>query len=69
MLTPGLFVWARFVNLPRDATDVEVVAQQWQWSFRLPGADGRLGRSDSRLIGRRQPARRRPGAIPTGPTT
>jgi cytochrome c oxidase subunit 2 len=51
MLTPGLFVWANFVSVPAEATDVEVVAQQWQWSFRLPGADGRLGRSDSRLIG------------------
>ena len=51
MLTPGLFVWANFVTVPDEATDVEVVAQQWQWSYRLPGADGRLGRSDPRLIG------------------
>jgi cytochrome c oxidase subunit 2 len=51
MLTPGLFVWARFVTVPDEATDVEVVAQQWQWSYRLPGEDGRLGRSDTRLIG------------------
>jgi cytochrome c oxidase subunit 2 len=51
MLTPGLFVWAQFVTVPDEATDVEVVAQQWLWSYRLPGEDGRLGRSDSRLIG------------------
>ena len=51
LLTPGLFVWHRFVTVPDEATDVEVVAQQWQWSYRLPGADGRLGLSDSRLIG------------------
>jgi cytochrome c oxidase subunit 2 len=51
MLTPGLFVWHRFVTVPDEATDVEVVAQQWQWSYRLPGEDGRLGLSDSRLIG------------------
>jgi cytochrome c oxidase subunit 2 len=50
MLVPGLFVWKQFVNVPDDATDVEVIAQQWQWSYRLPGADGRLGKSDSRLI-------------------
>lgn len=55
MLTPGLFVWADFVNVPDTATEVEVVAQQWQWSYRLPGADGRLGRSDSRLIGPENP--------------
>ena len=55
MLTPGLFVWRRFVTVPDEATDVEVVAQQWQWSYRLPGEDGRLGRSDSRLIGADNP--------------
>jgi cytochrome c oxidase subunit 2 len=51
MLVPGLFVWNQFVTVPDDATEVEVIAQQWQWSYRLPGADGRLGTSDSRLIG------------------
>ena len=35
---------------PDDATEVEVIGQQWQWSFRLPGKDGKLGTSDSRLI-------------------
>src|SRR5216683_3274579 len=46
MLAPGLFVWHQFVTVPEDATTVEVVGQQWQWSYRLPGADGRLGASD-----------------------
>lgn len=50
MLVPGLFVWHRFVSVPADATEVEVIAQQWQWNFRLPGADGRLGTSDNRLV-------------------
>lgn len=50
MLAPGLVVWARFVHPPGDAAEVEVVGQQWQWSFRLPGADGRLGRADTRLV-------------------
>lgn len=50
MLVPGLFVWNQFVSVPDDATEVEVIAQQWQWSYRLPGADGRLGTSDSRLV-------------------
>ena len=43
MLIPGLFVWSRFVTVPDDAVQVEVVAQQWQWNFRLPGKDGKLG--------------------------
>jgi cytochrome c oxidase subunit 2 len=51
MLTPGLFVWAQFVDVPETATDVEVIGQQWLWSFRLPGADGRLGAADNRLVG------------------
>lgn len=50
MLVPGLFVWAQFVTVPDDATEVEVVAQQWQWSYRLPGEDGILGKADNRLI-------------------
>ncbi|MES2627205.1 MAG: c-type cytochrome [Pseudomonadota bacterium] len=50
MLAPGLFVWADFVNVPADAHEVEVIGQQWQWSFRYPGADGVLGAADSALI-------------------
>jgi cytochrome c oxidase subunit 2 len=50
MLAPGLFVWSQFVTVPEDATDVEVVGQQWQWSYRLPGKDGRLGKTDTRNI-------------------
>jgi cytochrome c oxidase subunit 2 len=50
MLTPGLFVWAQFVEVPDNATDVEVVGQQWSWSYRLPGADGRLGAADNSQI-------------------
>jgi cytochrome c oxidase subunit 2 len=50
MLTPGLFVWHQFVTVPDGATEVEVVGQQWLWSFRLPGADGKLGTSETRDI-------------------
>jgi cytochrome c oxidase subunit II len=50
MLAPGLFVWADFVNVPAEAHEVEVIGQQWQWSFRYPGADGVLGAADSALI-------------------
>jgi cytochrome c oxidase subunit 2 len=51
MLAPGLFVWYRFVAVPADATEIEVVGRQWQWSFRLPGANGRLGTTDVRFVG------------------
>jgi cytochrome c oxidase subunit 2 len=50
MLAPGLVVWHQFVTVPADATEAEVMGQQWQWSFRLPGKDGRLGTSDVRNI-------------------
>lgn len=46
MLAPGLMVWANFVTVPSNATEVEVVGQQWHWSYRFPGADGVLGTSD-----------------------
>lgn len=45
MLAPGLFVWSQFVSVPAGAAEVEVVAQQWGWNFRLPGPDGKLGTS------------------------
>lgn len=50
LLAPGLSVWRQFVTVPKDATEIEVVGQQWQWSFRLPGKDGRLGASDAKYI-------------------
>src|SRR3712207_4484946 len=50
MLAPGLFVWSRFVTVPRDAAEIEIVGRQWQWSYRLPGRDGKLGTSDIRHI-------------------
>ena len=50
MLAPGLFVWAKFVDVPEDADIVEVVGQQWHWSYRYPGKDGELGTTDAKLI-------------------
>jgi cytochrome c oxidase subunit 2 len=50
MLAPGLIVWDDFVTVPEDATEFEVVGQQWQWNFRLPGEDGVLGKSSTQNI-------------------
>jgi cytochrome c oxidase subunit II len=55
MLAPGLFVWNQFITVPKEATDIEIVGQQWQWSFRLPGKDGRLGTSDTRHVSAENP--------------
>src|SRR5258706_3396884 len=50
MLAPGLFVWAKFVDVPEDAALFEVVGKQWHWSFRFPGKDGVLGTVDARYV-------------------
>ena len=50
MLTPGLFVWADFVQVPDDAHEVEAVGQQWHWSFRYPGEDRKFGEVDAERI-------------------
>lgn len=50
MLAPGLVVWHQFVTVPKEATDVEIVGQQWRWAYRLPGKDGKLGTSNARFI-------------------
>ncbi|MDG2376149.1 MAG: c-type cytochrome, partial [Woeseiaceae bacterium] len=50
MLTPGLFVWGEFVNVPDDAMEIEAIGQQWHWSYRLPGEDGEFGNVQSQLI-------------------
>jgi cytochrome c oxidase subunit 2 len=50
MLTPGLFVWGDFVNVPDDAIEIEAVGQQWHWTYRLPGEDGQFGNVKAELI-------------------
>ncbi len=50
LLAPGLFVWAEFVTVPDDAHEVEVVGQQWHWSYRFPGKDGKFGAVESRYV-------------------
>ena len=43
MLAPGLFVWAKFVDVPEGAAVFEAVGKQWHWSYRFPGKDRVLG--------------------------
>jgi len=50
MLAPGLVVWNQFITVPDGASEFEVVGQQWSWSYRFPGKDGRLGTFDTRNI-------------------
>jgi len=55
LLAPGLMVWNDYVNPPEDAIPIEVMGQQWSWSFRLTGEDGILGTSDARNISPENP--------------
>ena len=55
MLAPGLFVWAKFVEVPNDAAVVEVVGRQWTFSYRFPGSDGKLGTVDSKYVSDKNP--------------
>ena len=55
MLAPGLVVWAKFVEPPKDAAVFEVVGRQWHWGFRFPGADGKLGTVDARYVSDKNP--------------
>ncbi|WP_150291956.1 cytochrome c oxidase subunit II [Sphingobium estronivorans] len=50
MLAPGLAAWGKYVSVPKDATVIEAVGQQWQWSFRYPGPDGVLGAAGVKFI-------------------
>lgn len=55
LLAPGLFVWNQFVTVPKEADVIEIMGQQWQWNFRLPGKDGVLGTSDTRNVSPENP--------------
>ncbi|AOX99516.1 cytochrome c oxidase subunit II [Jeongeupia sp. USM3] len=55
MLAPGLFVYGDLINAPPGSTVIEAVGRQWQWRFRLPGDDGRLGATDVRFVGPANP--------------
>ena len=43
LLAPGLVSWNNYVNVPKNAIEVDVMAWQWGWQYRLPGKDGKLG--------------------------
>src|SRR5579863_7291011 len=48
----GTKIWAgvHFDEAPANSVNIEVMAKQFAWSFRYPGADGRFGRTDLRLV-------------------
>ena len=55
LLAPGLLVWNQFVTVPQNAFNVEVLAYQWGWNYRLSGEDGILGKTDAKLVSYENP--------------
>ncbi len=55
MLAPGLFAWAKFIEVPKDATVFEVVGRQWNFNYRFPGKDGVLGTVDAKYVSDENP--------------
>lgn len=55
LLAPGLSVYAKLIDPPPGAMVFEVLGQQWQWHYRLPGKDGKLGGTDMRFISNANP--------------
>lgn len=47
----GIVVWNKITAAPEPGTmQVEVYSKQFDWTFRYPGKDGKLGATDYRLI-------------------
>lgn len=55
LLTPGLFAWADYTRPPDDAMQMEVVGEQWRWSYRHPGEDGEFGATSVEHMGPENP--------------
>ena len=50
LLAPGLYFYAHLVRPPQPKLTVEVLGQQWLWSYRYPGPDGKLGVTDTARV-------------------
>ncbi len=48
----GTKIWAgvHFDEAPANSVNIEVLAKQFAWSFRYPGADGKFGHTDLKLV-------------------
>src|SRR3546814_9798071 len=53
--TDTLFPYTTLFRSPEEAVAIEVVGQQWQFTFRLPGKDGVLGTSDPKSVNYENP--------------
>jgi cytochrome c oxidase subunit 2 len=50
LMGTSIFAGVHLTPAPADAIPVEVIAKQFAWNFRYPGADGKFGRTDLKLV-------------------
>lgn len=55
LLAPGMFVYNDLISAPSDSMQLEVMGEQWRWTYRFPGQDGEFGASSPELIGPQNP--------------
>lgn len=56
LISMGAVTWARVHSpVPPNALKVEVLGQQFAWTFRYAGPDGRFGRTAPRFVSRQNP--------------
>lgn len=55
LLAPGMFVYNELISAPADAMKVEVLGEQWRWTYRFAGEDGELGATSPELFGPQNP--------------
>ena len=63
LLAPGMFVYNELISAPAEAMKVEVLGEQWRWSYRFAGEDGEFGATSPELIGPQNPY----GIVPDDP--
>ena len=55
LLAPGMFVYNELISAPADAMKVEVLGEQWRWTYRFAGEDGEFGATSPELFGPQNP--------------
>lgn len=51
----GQMLWTKIIDMPDEAIEIEVMAEQFNWRIRYPGKDRAFGRTDFRFISTRNP--------------
>lgn len=55
LLAPGMFVYNELISAPADSMKLEVLGEQWRWTYRFAGDDGEFGKTSPELIGPQNP--------------